>query len=140
MFNWKYFGKIHKVLYRLSGGRLGTRMGWIRVALIDTVGRKSGKQRTVPLACYPYQDSIVVSASNSGQEAHPAWYLNMQAHPQVTVQVGKERYRARAEEVPEEEREALWQQVVEMNKHQGEYLEKVERRIPLVWFRRLDVA
>lgn len=137
MFNWKYFGKVHKVLYRLSGGRYGAKMGWIEVALIDTVGRKTGKKRTVPLACYPYRDSIVVSASNSGQETHPAWYLNMMANPEVTVQLGRDKYRAMAEEVPEEEREALWKTVVEINKHQGEYLEKVNRRIPLVWFRRL---
>jgi len=137
MFNWKYFGKAHKVLYRLSGGRFGARMGWIKVALVDTVGRKTGKMRTVPLACYPYRDSIVVSASNSGQESHPVWYLNMRANPAVTVQLGRERYKAVAEEVPEEEREELWPRIVEMNKHQGEYLEHVQRKIPLVWFRRV---
>jgi len=137
MFNWKYFGKFHALLYKASGGRYGDRMGWIKVVLVDTVGRKSGKKRTVPIACYPYRDSVVVSASNSGQERHPAWYLNMQANPQVTVQLGKERFAATAEEVPEEEREELWKTIVEINKHQGEYLEKVSRRIPLMWFRRV---
>ena len=121
----------------MSGGRFGDRMGWIKVALVETVGRKSGKRRTAPIACYPYRDSVVVSASNSGQESHPAWYLNMQANPEVSVQLGRERYRAVAEEVPDEEREALWKTIVEMNKHQGEYLAKVERKIPLVWFRRV---
>jgi len=135
--NWKYFGKLHQTLYRLSGGRIGTRMGWIDVALIETIGRKSGKRRTVPLACYPYRDSIAVSASNSGLETHPAWYLNIKANPEVTVQLGRERFRAIAEDVPGEEREALWQEVVRINKHQGEYLEKVSREIPLVWFRRV---
>jgi len=137
MFNWKYFGKVHGFLYRVSGGRFGNRMGWIDVALVETTGRKSGKRRTVPIACYPYRDSVVVSASNSGQEKHPAWYLNMQANPEVTVQLGKERYRAVAEDVPDEEREELWKTIVEMNKHQGEYLASVERKIPLVWFRRV---
>lgn len=137
MFNWKYFGKFHALLYKASGGRYGDRMGWIKVALVDTVGRKSGKKRTVPIACYPYRDSVAVSASNSGQERHPAWYLNMQANPQVMVQLGKERFAAIAEEVPDEEREELWKTVVEINKHQGEYLEKVSRRIPLMWFRRV---
>ena len=134
--NWKYFGKIHEKLYRLSGGRLGARMGWIDVALVETVGRKSGKRRTAPIACYPYRDSIVVSASNSGSERHPAWYLNMKADPNVTVQLGREKFRAVAEEVPEEEREALWQKIVEINHHQGEYLASTERRIPLVWLKR----
>ena len=137
MFNWKYFGKFHALLYKASGGRYGDRMGWIKVVLVDTVGRKSGKKRTVPIACYPYRDSVAVSASNSGQERHPAWYLNMQANPQVTVQLGKERFAATAEEVPDEEREELWKTIVEINKHQGEYLEKVSRRIPLMWFRRV---
>lgn len=137
MINWKYFGRAHKFLYRLSGGRFGARMGWIDVALVTARGRKSGKPRTVPIACYPYRDSVAVSASNSGLERHPAWYLNMRADPRVTVQLGKETFEAMAEEVPAAEREALWARVVKINKHQGEYLDKVRRQIPLVWFRRL---
>jgi deazaflavin-dependent oxidoreductase (nitroreductase family) len=135
--NWKYFGRVHKLLYKLSGGRFGARMGWIDVALVTTTGRKTGKQRTVPIACYPYRDSVAVSASNSGMESHPAWYLNMLANPRVTVQLGKETFEAMAEEVAADEREALWATVVKINKHQGEYLAMVEREIPLVWFRRL---
>lgn len=137
MINWKYFGRVHKLLYKLSGGRFGARMGWIDVALVTTTGRKTGKQRTVPIACYPYRDSVAVSASNSGMESHPAWYLNMLANPRVTVQLGKETFEAMAEEVAADEREALWATVVNINKHQGEYLAMVEREIPLVWFRRL---
>ena len=137
MMNWKYFGKVHKLLYKLSGGRYGVRMGWIDVALVTSTGRKSGKLRTVPIACYPYKDTVVVSASNSGMERHPAWYLNMQANPRVKVQLGKEVFEAVAEAVPAEERESVWATVVKINKHQGEYLAMVEREIPLVWFRRL---
>jgi deazaflavin-dependent oxidoreductase (nitroreductase family) len=135
--DWKYFGKVHSLLYRLSGGRFGARMGWIDVALVEVVGRKSGKLRTVPIACYPHRDSVVVSASNSGMERHPAWYLNMKANPEVMVQLGRERFAAMAEEVPDEEREALWEEIVKINKHQGEYLSNTERRIPLVYLRRL---
>lgn len=134
--NWKYFGKVHKVLYQLSGGRLGARMGWIDVALVETTGRKSGKRRVSPLACYPYKDCIVVSASNSGLANHPAWYLNMQADPNVTVRLGRDHFAAVAEEVPEEEREALWRDIVELNSHQQDYLDNTDRRIPLVWLRR----
>ncbi len=137
MINWKYFGRAHKLLYKLSGGRFGARMGWIDVALVTTTGRKTGKRRTVPIACYPYRDSVAVSASNSGMESHPAWYLNMLANPRVTVQLGKETFEAMAEEVAADEREALWATVLKINKHQGEYLAMVEREIPLVWFRRL---
>ena len=136
--NWKYFGKVHKVLYKLSGGRLGSRMGWIDVALVSVVGRKTGKLRTVPIACYPYRDSVAVSASNSGLDTHPAWYLNMKSNPEVSVQLGRERFRAVAEEVSAEERDLLWQKIVEINHHQGDYLQQTNRKIPLIWFRRLD--
>lgn len=136
--DWKYFGKVHQWLYRVSGGRLGARMGWIDVALMEVTGRKSGKVRQVPVACYPYRDSVVVSASNSGKETHPAWYLNLQANPQLMVQLGTERFAAVAEDVVEEEREALWQKVVELNHHQADYLENTRRRIPLVYLRRAE--
>ena len=140
MINWKRFGRVHKILYKLSGGRYGARMGWIDVALVTTTGRKTGKRRTVPIACYPYRDTVAVSASNSGMESHPAWYLNMQANPRVTVQLGKECFEALAEDVAAEEREELWASIVKINKHQGEYLEMVQRQIPLVWFRRVQNA
>jgi len=134
--NWKFFGKMHGAIYRWSGGRIGARMGWIDVALVETLGRKSGERRVAPIACYPYRDSIVLSASNSGMDRHPAWYLNMQANPSVQVQFGREHFAAVAEEVPDEEREALWQKIVEINHHQGDYLAKTARKIPLVWLRR----
>jgi deazaflavin-dependent oxidoreductase (nitroreductase family) len=136
--NWKYFGKVHGWLYKLSGGRYGARMGWIDVALVETTGRKTGKKRTAPIACYPYRDSIVVSASNSGQEKHPAWYLNMMADPAVTVQLGEERFAALAEPVPPEELPTVWQGVVKINQHQQQYLDSTDREIPLVWLRRVE--
>lgn len=138
--NWKYFGKAHGLLYRLSRGRYGARMGWIDVALVETTGRKTGKKRIAPIACYPYRDSIVVSASNSGQEKHPAWYLNMQADPRVTVQLGSERFAAVAEPVPAEDLATAWQGVVKINKHQQGYLDRTQREIPLVWLRRVAAA
>lgn len=134
---WNYFGVAHKIVYKVSGGRMGARMGWIDVALVETTGRKTGKKRTIPIACYPHKDSIAVSASNSGSDKHPAWYLNMVANPAVSVRLGKEQFEAYAEVVPDEEREALWQQIVDNNKHQGEYLDKTTRKIPLVWLRRV---
>ena len=133
----KLYSTVNVAVYKMSGGRLMSRGPASKpICLVTMTGRKTGKKRVVPIACYPYRDSVVVSASNSGQEKHPAWYLNMQANPEVSVQLGKERFRATAEEVPDEEREELWKTIVEMNKHQGEYLSKVERKIPLVWFRR----
>lgn len=134
---WNYFGVAHKFVYQLSGGRMGARMGWIKVVLVETTGRKSGKKRTIPIACYPFKDSVAVSASNSGSDKHPAWYLNMMANPAVSVRLGKKQFEAQAVLVPDDEREALWQEIVDNNKHQGEYLEKTTRKIPLVWLKRV---
>jgi deazaflavin-dependent oxidoreductase (nitroreductase family) len=134
---WNYFGVAHKFVYKLSGGRMGARMGWIKVVLVETTGRKSGKKRTIPIACYPFKDSVAVSASNSGSDKHPAWYLNMMANPAVLVRQGRKQFEAQAVLVPDDEREALWQEIVDNNKHQGEYLEKTTRKIPLVWLKRV---
>jgi deazaflavin-dependent oxidoreductase (nitroreductase family) len=134
--SWKLFGKAHKAIYRASGGRIGARMGKIDVALVETVGRKTGQPRCIPIACYPYRDSIVVSASNSGKNTHPVWYLNMKANPRVRVQLGRQHFDAVAEDVVDEERDALWRTIVALNSHQGEYLETAQRKIPLVWLRR----
>jgi deazaflavin-dependent oxidoreductase (nitroreductase family) len=133
--NWKYFGKFHEAVYRLSGGRLLARMGKLEAALVETTGRKSGKPRAIAIICYPYKDSIVISASNSGMDRHPAWYLNMQANPRVRVQRGAEHFEAMAEDVPAAEREALWQQIFAVNDHQREYQTATSREIPLVYLR-----
>ena len=138
MANWRYFGLVHKKLYQLTGGRCGARMGWIDVALVETRGRKSGQPRIAPIACYPWKDSIAVSASNNGQEHHPAWYLNMRANPKVTVQLGKERFTALAEDVTGAEKEALWKVVTDINKHQTEYRANTTRDIPLVWLKKTE--
>lgn len=77
--NLKYFGKFHSLLYSLSGGRVGAHMGRIDVVLLETVGCQTGRKRMTRLACYPYRDSVVISASNSGLEKHPALYHTLRA-------------------------------------------------------------
>lgn len=134
--NWKYFGKFHGLLYRLSGGRIGAHMGSIDVVLLETVGRKTGKMRTTPLACYPYRDSVVISASNSGLESHPAWYHNLQAKPECRARLGREYFDAVAVELTPEEGEDLLPTIFAINPHQKEYREATSRHIPLVWLRR----
>ncbi len=133
--NWKYFAIAHRAVYRLSGGRIGARMGKLESVLVETVGRRSGKPRTVPIICYPYRDSVVVSASNSGRETHPNWYLNMRSNPRVKVQRGREHFEAEAEDVPESEREALWREITAVNPHQQQYRACTDREIPLVYLK-----
>lgn len=134
--NWKHFGKVHSLLYRASGGRFGAKLGNIDCVLVETVGRKSGEKRVVPICCYPYKDSVVVSASNSGMDKHPAWYYNLKAKPECVAQLGTDRFSAVAEVLPEEEAETLLPMIFEINDHQREYREQTDRPIPIVWLRR----
>ena len=96
MFNWKYFGKAHKLLYRLSGGRYGSKMGWIKVALVDTVGRKSGLPREIPLSYTRTSAGVAVLA---GFGRSTGWAHNLRARPRADVLVGDTRYAATAVEV-----------------------------------------
>jgi deazaflavin-dependent oxidoreductase (nitroreductase family) len=119
-------------MYRLFGGRFVGRIGKAPVLLLTTRGRKTGKQRTTPLLYVAYGDALVVVASNGGAPRHPAWYLNLQAEPEIDVQVGREQRAVRAREATEEERTQLWAQLVAVYRGYEGYAQKANRTIPIV--------
>jgi deazaflavin-dependent oxidoreductase (nitroreductase family) len=100
--------KLHQFVYRHSGGLVGSRIMAGRNLLLTTIGRKSGEQRTTALIYITDAERWVVVASNGGSDRPPSWLLNLQANPEVTVQVGRNRFRARAEVASAQERERLW--------------------------------
>ncbi|MFO0691602.1 MAG: nitroreductase/quinone reductase family protein [Myxococcota bacterium] len=126
------FWQVHKRLYRWSNGRIGARMANLPVLLLDTVGRRSGTPRTNALTYLPWGDAFVVIASVLGEPKHPAWYLNLVANPEVGVQVGGRRIRARAREAEGEERERIWDAVVKASPDYEQYRGMTKRRIPVV--------
>ncbi len=126
------FWRIHLPLYRLSGGRILGRVMGMPVLLLDTVGRKSGQRRTNALTWLPKGDDFVVIASVLGEPRDPAWWLNLRASPETTIQVGRERIAVRAREAAGAEREQLWAAVVAMAPDYAEYQRLTERRIPVV--------
>lgn len=140
MANWNWFGKVHSQLIRITGGRIGARMVGIDMALIEAIGRKSGVVRAVPIACYPYQDSVVVVASNNGQDKHPLWWLNLEAHPNVFVRVGTERYEVIAELLTGEEREIFLPQIYKINPRQKTYVAMTKRVLPVVYLKRKNTT
>ena len=91
---------------------LGGGTGMVPTLLLTTIGRKSGEALTLPLIYGCSGNAYVVIASKGGAPAHPAWYLNLQANPEVGVQVKAERFNARARTATGAERAALWQQLV----------------------------
>ena len=85
MANWNWFGNLHRYVYEKTGGRVGGNLAGLRMLLLTTTGRKSGKQYTTPLACFSDGADLVVVASNNGQDRHPAWWLNLEHTPEVDV-------------------------------------------------------
>jgi len=122
----------HAGVYRATGGKLFGRMGKSPILLLNTVGRKSGKKRTTPLLYAMDGEDFVIIASKGGAPAHPAWYLNLKANSEATVEVGDREVRVRAEEADPEEKARLWQKMVEMYPAYDGYQKKTEREIPLL--------
>ncbi len=102
------------------------------VLLLTTTGAKSGQPRTTPLVYTTDGERIVVIASKGGAPTHPAWYHNLVAHPEVTVEVGREQFQARAVVAEGSERERLYSQQAAQMPGFAEYQKKTTRQIPVV--------
>ena len=127
----RVLSELHHGLYALSGGRIGRRIAGMPVLLLTTVGRKSGRPRTVPLTYFEDGDSIVVVASYGGRPRNPAWFENLLVNPEVEVRIAHERRRLRARRATSEERARLWPRVIATYDGYRAYQEKTDREIPL---------
>ncbi len=123
---------VAKAKKRLSGGRLGGRVGRAPVLLLHHVGRRSGKARVSPLLYLADGDRLVIVASKGGTDRHPAWFHNLVANPDTTVEVGRERRRVKARQASEKERERFWPRLVEMYPSYATYQSHTDRLIPVV--------
>lgn len=124
--------KSHIDEYVETDGEKGKRWKGTNTLLITTRGRKSGKLRRSALIYGDHEDGFVVVASRGGAPTHPAWYLNLQAEPKVTVQVGPDHYSGIARTTTGAERERLWQQMTEVWPAYVDYQAKTDRQIPVV--------
>jgi len=126
---------IHTFLYRHTGGRIGQSFPGVRgkMLLLDHVGAKSGTLRTSPLLYVDDGPDVVIVASKGGFPKHPAWYHNLMANPDTTVQVGNERRPVHARVAAPEERDRLWAMAVESWPGYESYAARSKgREIPLV--------
>lgn len=124
---------LHARLYRASGGRLGHRFpGLPPMLLLDHVGAKTGARRTTPLVYIEDGDNIVLVASKGGYPRNPAWFHNLKANPDATVQIGRDRLPVRARVASPQERKRLWPKVVDTYGGYATYQARTRREIPLV--------
>ncbi len=128
----RWAGKFNVPLYRLSGGRLGGRVGRAPVLLLTTTGRKSGESRTAPVVYLADGESVVVINTNAGNARVPAWSLNLKANPEAEVEVGRKRYKVRARIATGEERDGLWRRHNEQYAGFDDYQEKLDREASVV--------
>lgn len=128
----RVFGALHGGLYRLSGGRLGGKVGTAPILLLTVTGRKSGQPRTVPLGFSRDGARLLVVASALGAPNDPAWYRNLRDHPRVTVRLGAETRSLIAETATGEERAQLWQRLIIEFPHFVEHQRKTTRELPVV--------
>jgi deazaflavin-dependent oxidoreductase (nitroreductase family) len=132
----------HIAVYKKSGGKEGhmytiqpgtPNARTVPALLLATKGRKSGEKYLFPLFYGESGSSYFVIASKGGAPDHPGWYKNMQAHPDVEIQVGTKTLKARARTVSGAERAKLWTQAVAFFPPYADYQKKVpDREIPVV--------
>ena len=124
---------LHTHAYRLTGGLVGHRFpGAPPMLLLDHVGARTGTQRTTPLVYVEDGDDVVLVASKGGHPRNPAWYHNLRANPETTVQIGSERRPVRARVATPEEHKRLWPKAVATYSGYQGYQERTSRKIPLV--------
>jgi deazaflavin-dependent oxidoreductase (nitroreductase family) len=124
---------IHTEVYRLTNGVVGQRFpGVPPMLLLDHVGARSGTRRTTPLGYVDDDPDVVLVASKGGNPKNPAWYHNLMAHPDTTVQIGGERRAVHARLATPMERERLWPKAVATYSGYPDYQKRTAREIPLV--------
>lgn len=123
--------------FRANGGRVGGQFAGMPMLLLTTTGAKSGATRVNPLAYFEDGDRYVIIASYAGAPVSPPWYHNLVANPIVSVEVGSQKFQARAEVAAEPERTTLYAKVEARMPVFGDYRKKTSRTIPVVTLHRL---
>lgn len=123
--------------FRDNGGKVGGNFEGAPLLLLHTVGAKTGRPRVSPMMYQAVGESWAVFASYAGAEVNPAWYHNLIAEPDVSIEVGSdhdgvETLEVRARELPDAEREPIWQTQKERYPGFADYESKTDRTIPVV--------
>lgn len=123
--------------FRANGGKVGGQFAGTPMILITHKGAKSGRAYTTPLVYTRDGDRVVIVASKAGAPNNPDWYHNLAANPAVTVEIGTEKFEARARVTFGEERERLFNAHAKMMPQFNEYKSKTSRQIPVIVLERI---
>ena len=123
---------LHVAAYRRTGGRIGRKLAGAPVLLLDHIGRRSGTPRTTPLLYLDDGEDLVIVGSRGGSNAPPAWWLNLEASPRTTVQVGPRRREVLARTASPDEKARLWPRLIQTYSDFQTYQDRTDRDIPVV--------
>ena len=130
----KWFMAVNKLVLRLSHGRLGSRLGTQTILILHTIGRKSGKDRAIPIAYFAYEGHYLIVESNWGKDGQAEWYLNLKQNPQARLEVKGRVVSVTAREAQGEEYDRLWDYVTVHHPPYLEYQKMTTRHIPIMIF------
>ena len=132
--------RLQRFLYLKTDGAIGASMLGTKILLLTHAGRRTGHQRITPLLYVEDGDHWVVVASNAGDDRHPAWWLNLEAHPRARVQIRAEHYEVVARRAEPEEEERLWPALIDAYVSYSAYRKRTQREIPIVILERTPAA
>ena len=134
----KWFMDFNAFLIRLTKGRIGSRLGTQNILLLETVGRKTGQPRVIPIAYFFHEGRYLIVESNWGKDKDADWYLNLLKTPRATLQVKGKTVHAEAHAAQGDEYARLWKFAIEQHPPYLDYQKNTERKIPIVMFEPID--
>jgi deazaflavin-dependent oxidoreductase (nitroreductase family) len=117
--------------FHANGGKVGGQFAGADLLLLTTTGAKSGEPRLAPLAYFTVDGKLIIIGSKAGADTNPDWVHNLRANPAAHVEIGTDAYDVAARELPQAERDELFDKVVAAAPGFGEYQSKTSRIIPL---------
>lgn len=134
----KWFMDVNAFLLRISSGRIGSKLGTQTVLLLETIGRKSGLPREIPIAYFFHEGKYLIVESNWGKDKHADWYLNLQKNPHARLRAKGRTIPVKSHDAQGDEYDRLWKFATERHTPYLHYQEMTSRRIPIVVFEPID--
>ena len=134
----KLFMDINGFFIRISSGRIGSKLGTQTILLLETIGRKTGKPRVIPIAYFFHEGKYLIVASNWGKEKNADWYLNLLKNPHAKLTVNGKTISVEAHAAQGDKYARLWKFAAERHPPYLHHQEMTARHIPIVVFQVID--
>jgi len=134
----RIFMAANAFLIRTTNGRIGSKLSTQTILLLETIGRKSGQPRQIPIAYFFHEGKYLVVESNWGKDRHADWYLNLLKNPRAILQVNGRTIHVEAHDAQGDEYAGLWRFATERHPPFLRYQKMTKRRIPITVFQPTD--